>query len=121
MGPGALAVQAIQRAADDAGLDMKDIDGISTYTRPAEALPGMSDGIDFVGVDFLVRTLHLRRLTWYASLDRAVVAAAFIHALHALYSGACQYALVYRALHNATGALLANSFTDTVATHGREF
>jgi acetyl-CoA acetyltransferase len=100
---GSLAVSACQAAIDDAGLTAEDIDGISNYPQPGTHMSAPVDGIDIVGVSYLSQTMELSNLRWCCSITGGTITAAVVEAVHAVYSGACDYALVWRAMHNPPG------------------
>jgi acetyl-CoA acetyltransferase len=102
---GQLAVSACAKAIDDAGLAPADIDGISNYPAPGgpPAVPPV-DGVDIVSVDYLSQAMALENLAWCCSLASGTIAAALVEAVHALAAGACDYALVWRGMHNPQGA-----------------
>jgi acetyl-CoA acetyltransferase len=101
---GQLAVEACRVALDDAGLTPADIDGISNYPNPSRPLSTPIDGVDVVGVHYLSQALRLEHLRWACSITGGTVAATITHAVYALAAGGCNYALVWRAMHNPTGA-----------------
>jgi acetyl-CoA acetyltransferase len=101
---GQLAVEACNTALDDAGLTAAEIDGISNYPNPSRPLNYPIDGLDVVGVHYLSQALGLENLRWACSITGGTVTATVADAVHALAAGACTYALVWRAMHNPTGA-----------------
>jgi acetyl-CoA acetyltransferase len=102
---GHLAVQACTKALDDAGLGPENIDGISTYSTPGGPPTGpIVDGVDVVGVDYLSQAMRLENLAWSCTPATGTLAAAIVATVHALAAGACNYALVWRAMHNPQGA-----------------
>jgi acetyl-CoA acetyltransferase len=116
-GLGALVIEAAQKAADNAGLDIRDIDGFASYHRPGESMPGQVDGVDFAGVHYLVRTLGQRNVRWFSSLDRGLIGAATVEAVNALYSGSANYVLVFRAMRNSL-VEPRQRFSDEIAPFG---
>jgi acetyl-CoA acetyltransferase len=100
VGVGALAVAAGRRAIDEAGLRVEDIDGIATYPNPSRVGAGNTDGVDFVDVGYIARALDLKQLRWHCSITQGAVVAALIQAINAVAAGACNYALVWRAMYN---------------------
>lgn len=101
---GQLAVDACIKAVDDAGLTVADIDGISNYPNPSRPLGAPIDGVDVVGVHYLSQALGLENLRWACSITGGTVTATMVEAVHALAAGGCNYALVWRGMHNPTGA-----------------
>lgn len=116
---GDLTVDAARRAAEDAGVPVADIDGLSTYPDiPSYGSPSV-DGRDVVTVHYLARRLGLvDTLSWNAQSD-AAVPGSFIEAANAVAAGACRYALVFRAMRNPVGAY--NAFTGDQAARGAQF
>ena len=102
---GQLAVSACTRALDDAGLDAKDIDGISNYPTPSGpfGIPPV-DGIHVVGVEYISQAMALENLNWSGSITGGTITASMVEAVHALAAGACSHVLVWRGMHNPLGA-----------------
>lgn len=98
---GVLAVEACQRAIEDAGLTSADIDGIAAVPRQPFEGAGSVDGLNFVTPGFVVRALNLD-VSWGQLMD-TMVGHSMVEAINAVAAGACQTALVYRALHNPEG------------------
>ena len=97
---GQLAIEAGQTAVQDAGLTFDDIDGIANYPSPSRAIAGSVDGIDFVTLHFMTKTVPLRHITWASSANPGNVTTSLVDAVHAVACGACNYTLVYRAMFN---------------------
>jgi acetyl-CoA acetyltransferase len=88
----------------DAGLQVDQIDGISNYPNPSRPMSHEPvDGVDIVGVNYLSQVLSLQNLRWSSSLTGGTVTASMVEAIHALMAGSCDYALVWRAMHNPGG------------------
>jgi acetyl-CoA acetyltransferase len=101
---GQLAVEACLKAIDDAGLRLEDIDGIANYPAPSRiSVANPVDGIDIVGVHYIVQALTLEKLRWVCSVMNGTVVASLVEAIHALLAGTCTYALVWRGMHNPPG------------------
>jgi acetyl-CoA acetyltransferase len=100
---GALAIEATIRTVERAGLELTDIDGISTYPYPSNINAGAGDGVELVSVEYLAKNAPLPNLRWSCSITAGTVTAAFVQAVHAVAAGACNYALVYRAMHSPKG------------------
>jgi acetyl-CoA acetyltransferase len=89
-----LAVEAVRAAADDAGLDVQDIDGLVTYGLCDTAYSGV------VGT-----SLGLRELS-YSSDHTAggnVACSVVVEAAMAVATGRAKHVVVYRALNGASG------------------
>src|SRR5437879_1244405 len=97
---GLLAVDACRAAIEDAGLRADRIDGLTTYPESPFAGAGNRDGEDVVTVMYIVNHLPLAPdIHWYAQIETGIIASPLIEATHALLAGACEYVLVWRALH----------------------
>ncbi len=113
-----LTVQACTRALEDAGLRWEQVDGISTYPSTAGA-GGATEGIDSVGIAYFARTMGLRKLRWYISLDKGTVGHVLPATINAVAVGACDYALIWKAMHAPEGAF--GRFTSNVAAGDSQF
>ena len=97
---GLLALDACRAAIEDAGLDAQRIDGLATYPESPFAGAGNRDGEDVVSVSFVLNHLvGAADVRWYAQIETGMIASPVIEAVNALLVGACDYALVWRALH----------------------
>ncbi|MGH7841976.1 MAG: thiolase C-terminal domain-containing protein [Candidatus Binataceae bacterium] len=97
---GLLAVDACRAAIADAGLDPAQIDGLATYPESPFAGAGNRDGEEVVSVMYLVNHLVLaREIRWYAQIETGMIASPVIEAVHAIIAEACEYVLIWRALH----------------------
>jgi acetyl-CoA acetyltransferase len=97
---GLLAVDACRAAIEDAGLRADRIDGLTTYPESPFAGAGNRDGEDVVTVMYIVNHLALAPdIRWYAQIETGMIASPLIEATHALLADACEYVLVWRALH----------------------
>jgi acetyl-CoA acetyltransferase len=97
---GLLALDACRAAIADAGLAPHQIDGLATYPESPFAGAGNRDGEDVVSVAFVINHLALAHdIQWYAQIETGMIASPVIEAVNALLSGACRYALIWRALH----------------------
>jgi acetyl-CoA acetyltransferase len=111
---GLLAVDACHAAIEDAGLEPHQIDGLATYPESPFAGAGSRDGEDIVSVVYIINHLPLAPdIRWYAQIETGMIASPLIEGIHALLAGACDYVLVWRALHRpaprGTGAPGAKS------------
>ncbi|MGH8338162.1 MAG: thiolase C-terminal domain-containing protein, partial [Gammaproteobacteria bacterium] len=97
---GLLAVDACRAAIADAGLEPHQIDGLTTYPESPFAGAGSRDGEDVVSVVYIINHLPLAPdIRWYAQIETGMIASPLIEGIHALLAGACDYVLVWRALH----------------------
>jgi len=98
--PLSLAVDACLAAVADAGLELSDIDGLSTY--PGYGAMGMSEG----GVTAVEEALRLKP-TWHnGGLELPGPGGAVIAAMLAVSSGLCRHVLCFRTVWESTYATL---------------
>ena len=116
---GVLAMEAIQRAVEDAGLAIEDIDGLATFPEiPVFGNPHV-DGVDVVSTSYMVRMLGLEgKLRWHTHTDN-LVPNTFIETANAVAAGACDYAVIFRAMHNPGGRY--NAYTSNLAVGRHQF
>ena len=101
---GVLALDACRAAMTDAGVTPEQIDGLATYPDAPFLGAGSRDGEDVVSVMYIVNHLPLAPdIRWYAQIETGMIASPVIEAVHALLAGACNYVLVWRALHQPRG------------------
>jgi acetyl-CoA acetyltransferase len=97
---GLLAIDACREAIADAGLSPRQIDGLATYPEAPFLGAGTRDGVDIVSVGWIINHLALAPdVRWYAQIETGMIAAPVIEGAHALMAGACDYVLIWRALH----------------------
>ena len=98
----AMTVDAVLEAMADAGLDRKDIDGLSTY-------PGKQNGnlahFSPVGTHELIEALKLK-LDWYnGGGEGGAQQAAFLNAVAAIKAGYARHVIVFRTLKEGSGSM----------------
>ena len=98
--PLSLTVDACLEAVADAGLEMSDIDGLSTYPGPAGM--GMSEG----GVTAVEEALRLHPTWINGGGDIPGPGGALIAAMLAISSGLCRHVLCFRTVWESTFATL---------------
>jgi acetyl-CoA acetyltransferase len=100
--PLSLTVEAIRRAVEDAGLQMVDIDGLSTYpATPADG--GYAEG----GTTAVESILGLRP-TWHnGGHETPGAAGSVIAAMLAVASGLCRHVVCFRTVWQSTAGELA--------------
>ena len=97
---GLLALDACRGAIDDAGLAPDRIDGLATYPEAPYVGAGNRDGEDVVSVAWIINHLGVAPdVRWYAQIETGMIATPVIEGAHALASGACDYVLIWRAMH----------------------
>jgi acetyl-CoA acetyltransferase len=95
---GDLAVQASLAAIKDAGLNLNQIDGL-VCTPDAPFSRGQSaDGIEFVSTGYVSKALGIDP-RWRADVP-GTIANSTLAAIRAVDAGECNYALLFRGLHN---------------------
>lgn len=110
---GALTVETARRAIADAGLDVKEVDGFVTASLfPTAGAHAAEDGISLVSANWLAA--HLGVNPAYASGFQGFgqIPGAVSLAVNAVASGAADYVLVHRALHNPPGRYHDNPMTE---------
>jgi len=112
-------LDAIRNALADAGLSVDDVDGLATYPEiPVFGSP-MVDGVDVVSVSLTARLLgRAKDLRWHTE-NHSLIPNTFIEAANAVAAGACDCAVVFRAMHNPGGRY--NAFTSDRAMGLRQF
>lgn len=87
-----LTIEAVRRAADDAGLALRDIDGIASW-------PGFSEtpGLSPVSVMALKEALRLK-LNWYSAGFEATQMSALINAVMAVATGQARHVVCFRTM-----------------------
>jgi acetyl-CoA acetyltransferase len=104
-GAGAMAVDAVRAAVEDAGLKMSDIDGLTTYAGGYElGHQAERDGMDKASIDYMIGALGIDSLEWFSETKGGGPALAPLSAaLYAVYAGQAKYAVVYRAFYRPKG------------------
>ncbi len=101
---GALSLDACRAALDDAGLSAEQVDGLATFPEAPFHGAGTQDGEQIVSVEYVMNHLPLAPdIRWYAQIETGLIASAVIEGVNALLAEACEYVLVWRALHNPRG------------------
>ena len=101
---GALSLDACRAALDDAGLPAERVDGLATFPEAPFHGAGTKDGEHIVSVEYMMNHLPLAPdIRWYAQTETGLIASAVIEGVNALLADACEYVLVWRALHNPRG------------------
>ena len=95
---GALAVDACLKAIEDAGLTLKDIDGISNWPATDGQGVGPVDGWTNAKLQWMVEGLGIEQVNWWGNGGGGNISAAVGHSILAIAAGLCDYVLVYRAM-----------------------
>jgi acetyl-CoA acetyltransferase len=110
---GALTVETARGAIADAGLQVGDVDGFVTASLfPTAGAHAAVDGVSLVSSNWLAEHLgvnpdYAAGFQGFGQLPGAVALA-----VNAVASGAADYVLVHRALHNPAGKYHANPMTE---------
>src|SRR5215510_7695690 len=97
------ALDAVKAAVEDSGLELSDIDGLTTYPELPATGHAEVDGISIVSVNCMMAMLKLPNLSWHIQAGSVNIGGAFQQAVNALLAGVCKYAVVWRAMHNPRG------------------
>ena len=101
---GSLTLDACRAALNDAGVQAEQIDGLATYPEAPFHGAGTIDGENIVSVEYIINHLPLAPdIRWYAQIETGMIASPIIEGVNALLAAACDYVLVWRALHNPRG------------------
>lgn len=98
--PLSLTVDAIQAAVADAGLQLSDIDGLSTY--PGPGLGGMSEG----GVTAVEEALRLRPTWVNGAAETPGQIGSIMAAMLAVAAGLCRHVVCFRTVWQASESAL---------------
>jgi acetyl-CoA acetyltransferase len=106
-----LAVRAAREASEDAGIDVKDIDGTVTYQA----------GHDSVNSFELLPAIGCRTNRYASNLNGGgnYGSLALVQAAQAVIYGLCEYVLVYRAMNGRSGVRLARAGSHPNVPNGR--
>jgi acetyl-CoA acetyltransferase len=110
---GALAVETARRAIADAGLRVDQVDGFVTGSLfPTSGAHAVEDGVSIVSANWLAEHLGVnpRYVAGFHGFGQIPGAVAI--AVNAVASGAADYVLVHRALHNPRSRYHENPMTD---------
>ena len=107
---GALAVDTARRAVTDAGLELKQVDGIVTAALfPSAGSHAVIDGVSTVTAAWMAENLGAspRYVAGFQGIGQLTGAVGL--AFNAIASGAADYVVMYRALHNPRGTYHGSS------------
>jgi acetyl-CoA acetyltransferase len=106
---GALAVETARTAIADAGLSVEAVDGFVTGSLfPTAGAHQVQDGVSIVSADWLAQ--HLGTEASYAAGFQGLgqIPGSVAMAVNAVVSGAANYVVLHRALHNPPGSYHGN-------------
>ncbi len=110
---GALTVQTARQAIADAGLSVGDVDGFVTASLfPSAGAHAAVDGVSLVSANWLAEHLGVNPRYAAGFQGFGQLPGAVAMAVNAVMSGAAEYVLVHRALHNPRGTYHANPMTE---------
>lgn len=115
----ALALDAVKKAVADSGLQMSDIDGLATFAELPASGHAVVDGLTIVSTNCMMTMLKLPNLRWHAQNETVNIGGTTQLAFNAVLSGACNYVVVWRALHNPVGQY--QNLPGKFAHHGEQF
>jgi acetyl-CoA acetyltransferase len=95
---GKLTVDASLTAIKDAGLDLSQIDGLVCTPDAPFSRGQSSDGTEFVSTNYMKGALGIEP-RWSSDVP-GTIANSTLAAIRAVEAGECNYALLFRALHN---------------------
>jgi len=117
----ALTRDALHAALADAGITAAEVDGLATYPESPVFGNPRQDGIDMVSCGLAARILGIGdRLRWFSDAE-PLIPVAFVEAVNAVAARACDYAVVYRAMHNPDQGGGYNAFTHEFAVGKRQW
>jgi acetyl-CoA acetyltransferase len=100
---GLLAIDASLAAIEDAGLTVSDINGAATFPQypggNGATGRGGGDGRTVVGTSWMIKSLGMSNISWWAESQSGNISTAIELATIAIAVGRCDYALIWRALH----------------------
>ena len=114
---GVLAVDTAKRAIADAGLTVDQVDGFVTGSLlPTSGAHAVQDGVSIVTANWLAE--HLGADPAYAAGFQGFgpIPGSVVMATNAIASGAADYVLLHRALHNPRGSYHGNPMTEARGT-----
>jgi acetyl-CoA acetyltransferase len=101
---GAITVDTARRAIEDAGLDRRQVDGFVTGALfPTAGNHTAEDGVSLVSSNWLVEHLDVEPRYVAGFQGYGQIPGAVSLAVNAIASGAADYVLLHRALHNPAG------------------
>ncbi|QLL09119.1 thiolase family protein [Mycobacterium vicinigordonae] len=110
-----LTLEAVQRAINDAGLSVDDIDGIASYPGP-----GMSDaGFSGANINDVRNALGLRSRWYISAMETAGQVGPVIEACMAVSLGLANHVVVFRSVWESTAAEQAGGRASVLYSGGR--
>ncbi len=110
---GALTIETARAAIADAGLTVADVDGFVTASLfPSAGAHAAVDGVSLVSANWLAGRLGVNPSYAAGFQGFGQLPGAVAMAVNAIASGAADYVLVHRALHNPAGSYHANPMTE---------
>ena len=95
---GALAVEASLKAIEDAGITLRDIDGLSTFPESTGPGVGPTPGVSSSNLQWMVQGLGIEQINWWSNGGGNISTAVGTAAM-AIATGMCNYVLVWRSMY----------------------
>ena len=95
---GALAVEACLKAIADAGITLRDVDGLSTYPESAGPGVGPVPGVSSSSLRWMVDGLGIEQINWWSNGGGNISTAVGTAAM-AIATGMCNYVVVWRSMY----------------------
>jgi acetyl-CoA acetyltransferase len=113
VGLGPLTLRTVREAVADAGLEIADIDGYTTGALfPSAGGRVLTDGVEIVTADWVVQQLRVQP-RWVCGFQGVgQICGALILATNAIASGAADYVVMHRAMHNPPGRYHENPMVE---------
>ena len=107
---GALAVEASLKAIENAGLTLRDIDGLSTFPTADGPGVGPVPGVSAASLEWMVQGLGIEQINWWSNTGGAVgnISNAIGNAAMAIATGMCNTVLVWRAMYQPRSGQLGS-------------
>ena len=110
---GLIALKTAREAIADAGLTVEQIDGfVAAQSLPSSGDHELVDGISYVSPNWLSQRLRARSSYVAGTQSLGQLSSSMSVAINAVASGAADYVLLHRALHNPAGKYNNNPMTE---------
>ncbi|MDA0301625.1 MAG: hypothetical protein O2822_03785 [Chloroflexi bacterium] len=111
---GALAVEASLKAIEDAGLTLRDIDGLSTFPESTGPGVGPTPGVSAAGLQWMVQGLGIEQVNWWSN-GGGNISTAIGTAIHAINAGSANTVLVWRAMYQPRAGAFGSGTRNSAA------
>jgi acetyl-CoA acetyltransferase len=114
---GSVAIDTARRAIADAGLDVSQVDGFTTGALfPTAGAHAIEDGVSIVTSNWLAERLGVNPRYAAGFQGYGQIPGAVALAVNAVATGAADYVLMHRALHNPSGRYHANPMREAAGS-----